>query len=109
MIAIIFAAMLEGPASLPPPPYDKGPVTATIHFAKNANQACAKANGILPPPNYYIACYSPTQDKIILPYYCDPVLYKMSSFCVTLLRHELGHARGGMHKDGKWVKGYWRK
>lgn len=104
-------ALVATDLSPPPAPYDSGPYTARTIYVTNPNQRCQQLNGYIHSykPVTIIACYVPKTDTVIMPYYCDPRLYKPSWFCKALYRHELGHARGGMHVNGVWVKGYWVK
>lgn len=112
MIAALLAtAALITDLSVPPPRYDSGPYTAGTVYVTNPNRECSQYLGYIQSyqPTIYIACYVPQLDAVVMPYYCDPKRYKPSSFCKELYRHELGHARGGMHIKGEWVDGYWVK
>lgn len=108
--ALLLAALIAL-VDPPPPRYDSGGYTASTIYVTNPNYRCQQLNGAVNSyePVTIIACYAPKTDTVIMPYYCDPKRYKPSFFCKELYRHELGHARGGMHLDGQWVDGYWVK
>ncbi|QDH50441.1 hypothetical protein [Caulobacter phage KcrB] len=109
LLAFIAAASVWADLSVPPPRYDTGRYTAKIVYVTKPSRRCQQLNGAPSTGTVTIACYAPKIDTVIMPYYCNPRTYKPSTFCRALLRHELGHARGGMHVDGVWVKGYWVK
>jgi hypothetical protein len=111
MIPVILATALLLDTRPPPPRYDSGRYTADTIYVTNPNYYCQQINGEIRSyqPTVVIACYAPSIDTVIMPYYCDPKRYKPSGFCQELYRHELGHARGGMHIKGEWVDGYWVK
>ena len=114
MILLALASSLSLAAtdlSAPPPRYDSGPYTAQTVYITRPRHRCQQLNGaaVSYQPTVIIACYAPKTDTVIMPYYCDPSVYKPSSFCKALYRHELGHARGGIHINGVWMDGDWRK
>lgn len=111
MILALFLAAALSDTKPPPPRYDSGEYTAATIYVANPNYYCQQLNGEIRSwqPTVVIACYAPSIDTVIMPYYCNPKRYKPSPFCKDLYRHELGHARGGMHLDGQWVDGYWVK
>ena len=108
--AILLAALILG-TDPPPPRYDSGGYTARTLYTSSPNRVCSQFLGELRgyQPTVFVACYAPSIDTVVMPYYCDPKRYTPSSFCKELYRHELGHARGGMHVGGEWVDGYWVK
>lgn len=109
LLSLLAVAAVWADLSVPPARYDSGPYTASTVYITNPNYRCQQLNGVVQSnePQVIIACYAPKIDKVIMPYYCDPRRYTPSPFCRALLRHELGHARGGMHVKGVWVPGYW--
>lgn len=89
----------QGPyIELPPPPYDKGQVTAMTWYVSNPNGICETFFGDLPGSRQFRGCYVPAADMIVMPETCDPITGPVGDTCERLYVHELGHARGWRHE-----------